>query len=105
MSDLDARAAEYLETLRELLAVPLLPFSAQLRVLLPMAGGVYHITQERPNGPVSLYVGKTSNLRQRINDNHYKGNRGGSGLRKNPLTDGLCPDEAAVTAYLRGCHV
>ena len=97
---MEATIARYKELLQTLLASPVFPFDDNLRNALPTAGGVYRIfeTHRLEN---SVYIGKSTNLQNRIYGNHLMGNRRASTLKRKFIESGRYADENAVKHYLR----
>ncbi|MHA1723081.1 MAG: DUF6884 domain-containing protein [Candidatus Baldrarchaeia archaeon] len=87
--------------LNELLSKQSIKLGEVERKQIPETSGIYVVYEEgKP-----LYVGKTSNLRRRILDNHLGGNKNSSVLRKK-LYEKQFHDEDKVTRFLREkCYV
>ena len=98
---MEATIARYKELLQTLLASPVFPFDDNLRNALPTAGGVYRIFETGTDWQDSVYIGKSTNLQNRVYGNHLMGNRRASTLKRKFIESGRYADENAVKHYLR----
>ena len=98
---LESIIARYKELTQLLLASAHIAFDERLRGALPVEGGVYRVFEIGANWQDSVYIGKSTNLQNRIYHDHLMGNRQASTLKKKLIANGLFPDENAVKQYLR----
>jgi len=99
-SSMDSIISSYKEILIRLIASRHYIFDKDLRSILPEDGGVYRIFEKDEGWNRSIFIGQSTNLRGRIYDNHYSGNRKSSILKKKMIRQALFEDEAAVKKYL-----
>ncbi len=99
--EMDNIINEYKNLLQTLLLNPQLPFDNALHRSLPEKGGVYRIFEKDQSWQSSVYVGKTSNLSNRIYTNHLMGNKDASTLKKKLIKSGKFADKNDVKSYLQ----
>ncbi len=88
---------EYERLLSKLLAQPLLRFTNMKPSALPERAGVYLITvRKKP-----YYVGRTTNLRQRLYNSHLMGPPDVSRFKKYLIDSGECVNKQAAKQFLR----
>ena len=98
---MDSILAEYKSLLMNLLSSSQVPFDNSLHGFLPEEGGVYRIFEKGSVWQSSVYVGKTTDLRNRIYKNHFMGNREASTLKRKLIRTGQFNDERAVKQFLQ----
>lgn len=97
---MDELILKYRNSLEKLLAAQCLPFDSALRRAVPDQAGIYRILRHQSDWRTSVYVGKSIDLRRRLCDDHFAGNRKSSTLKRKLIGGGLFPDEAAVQQFL-----
>jgi excinuclease UvrABC nuclease subunit len=97
---MDRIIKEYKAILKKMLDAPKAPFDTVLASSLPRSGGVYQIIDREMN--VTIYVGQSANLYNRIYGNHLMGNRAASTLKRK-LINSKFEDETMVKDYLIRC--
>jgi len=96
MLNYDLTIERYLSELKLLLSKEKIQLNNNPGKIFPKKGGVYIVWEENRH----IYVGKSSNLKNRICGNHLSGNKRGSTLR-NKLLKKRFSDENEVSEYLR----
>jgi hypothetical protein len=97
--DMDSIINDYSNMLQTLMSNSRLTFDDSLHGSLPQEGGVYRIFEKEVTRS-SVYVGKTGNLRARVYQDHFMGNRESSILKKRLIATGRFANENAVKEYL-----
>lgn len=83
-----------------------LAFSAITPSRIPELAGVYLITAVFDGREIPYYIGRSTNLRQRIYNNHLMGPLANARLKKYLIDSGECPDIASAKDFIRTrCYV
>ncbi len=91
------------EKLEELLDRPKICFDDDLRNNLPNSSGIYRIYKKDSINNETIYLGKSKDVRRRLNNNHYRGGTGNSTLRRK-LSSNLSNEE--ITSFLnQECNI
>lgn len=100
-SEIESIITEYRKPLLTLLSEPKLSLGdKKLHYSLPEKGGVYRIFEKNVAWQASLYVGKTSNLRNRIYTSHLMGDASDA-LKRKLINSKRFNDKDAVKQYLK----
>jgi hypothetical protein len=78
------------EALQQLVKHAPLRFSKMVPSLLPETAGVYLITKIEDDGEVPYYIGRTTNIRQRLYNNHLMGPLANARLKKYLIDNNIC---------------
>ena len=95
-----SRIRELTESVILLVSRPRIRFDENLRGQLPVTCGVYRITELNSDWRQTLYVGRTTNLQQRLYHDLWQGNEQTHSLNRTLLRGGL-ENREAVVQYLR----
>lgn len=87
----------YQNKLDTLLQENVIDFDNELTNNLPTSSGIYRIFEKNTKNNTTVYLGKSKNLRRRINSNHYRGSLNNSTLRRK-LSNVLSNDK--ITQFL-----
>ena len=81
-------------------------FQKLVRSQIPVSAGVYLITVKKGDHEENFYVGRTTNLQNRIYKNHLTGNLRSSQFQKNLVNDGVCRDSQDAKVFIKNyCFV
>lgn len=86
---------------RQMLNAGRIAFSGLTPSKVPTAPGVYVITALKYGLEYPYYVGRTTNLQQRIYTNHLMGPLSNAQLKKHLIDSGECVDIADAKAFIR----
>ncbi len=93
------------QNLGELLKLPGLRFDAELSKRLPKEPGLYRIYEKGKAGK-TIYIGKSKSLHRRIINDHFRGDKIASTLKRKLIKNSGFANEKEVENYLvRKCLV
>ncbi len=87
----------YQQKLEELLNRPIIYFDNDLKNNLPKSSGIYRIYKKDSINNETIYLGKSKDLKRRLNNNHFRGSTKNSTLRRK-LSLNLSNEE--ITSFL-----
>jgi len=95
---------KYIEKLLILISSHPTPFDDNLHRNLPTEGGIYRVFEAPSDWRESIYVGKTSNLQDRIYNNLLMGNTQAHTLKRKLVNAGF-PNEKAKQYFKNNCRI
>ena len=97
---------EYKSLIDNLLDSKKISFDDNLSARLLKEPGVYIIWEIDSDKEIAIYVGKTKNIKRRIKDDHYRGDRVASTLKRKLINNTEYKDEKDVMRYLSNkCYI
>lgn len=88
-------------SLEQVAGKPALRFSEMTPSSLPVKAGVYLLTKVEGSEEWPYYVGTTTNIRQRLYNNHLMGPLANARLKKYLIDDETCSDKEHAKAFIR----
>jgi predicted GIY-YIG superfamily endonuclease len=87
--------------LDDLMGRPRIEFSRVTPKILPQKGGVYLITRIDNANEEPYYIGRTTNLRERLYRNHLMGSTTNARLKKYLIDDKTCKDVGEAKEFIK----
>jgi len=91
----------YINNLLTLVSGTQMAFDENLHGILPTVGGIYRVFELGADWRKSIYVGKTSNLRNRIHGNLLMGDSQAHTLKRKLVASNMFLDDNAVKQYFK----